>query len=126
MIMNLIKSIFSYSCPHCRKGKLFKEPFDFFNPLAMHKHCSHCNQDFEPEPGFYFGAMFISYGLGVFYLLIPALLLTLLWDWSVSGAMTFIILIAAISFFRVLRLSRSIWIHIAVRYNKKFDSELGM
>ena len=124
--MNLLKSIFSYSCPHCRKGKLFKEPFDIFNPLAMNKHCSHCNQDFEPEPGFYFGAMFISYGLGVFYLLIPALLLTLFADWSVNQAMILIIGIAAISFFRVLRLSRSIWIHIAIRYDKKYDSKLEM
>lgn len=31
----------------------------------MHKHCPHCGASFEPEPGFYFGAMFVSYALSV-------------------------------------------------------------
>ena len=29
----------------------------------MHRHCPVCEQTFEPEPGFYYGAMFISYGM---------------------------------------------------------------
>jgi uncharacterized membrane protein YdbT with pleckstrin-like domain len=31
----------------------------------MYRYCSHCEQTFEPEPGFYFGAMFVSYGMVV-------------------------------------------------------------
>lgn len=44
----------------------------------MPSHCPVCGQAYEPEPGFYWGAMFISYGfntavfalvgLGLFYL----------------------------------------------------------
>ena len=29
----------------------------------MHKNCPKCNQIYEPEPGFYFGAMFVAYAL---------------------------------------------------------------
>jgi hypothetical protein len=32
---------------------------------AMHPTCRHCNASFEPEPGFYFGAMFVSYAVNV-------------------------------------------------------------
>ncbi len=29
----------------------------------MHKNCPSCGQNFEIEPGFYFGAMYISYAI---------------------------------------------------------------
>lgn len=29
----------------------------------MHEQCPKCSQTFEPEPGFYYGAMFVAYGL---------------------------------------------------------------
>jgi hypothetical protein len=31
----------------------------------MHVHCPHCGVALEPEPGFYFGAMFVSYAINV-------------------------------------------------------------
>jgi hypothetical protein len=31
----------------------------------MHQHCPLCGASFEPEPGFYFGAMFVSYAMSV-------------------------------------------------------------
>lgn len=31
----------------------------------MNSHCSNCEVSFEPEPGFYFGAMFVSYAISV-------------------------------------------------------------
>lgn len=31
----------------------------------MHKTCPKCGQDFMPEPGFYFGAMYFSYAINV-------------------------------------------------------------
>ena len=31
----------------------------------MHDYCPECNASFQPEPGFYFGAMFVSYAITV-------------------------------------------------------------
>jgi hypothetical protein len=31
----------------------------------MNKSCSSCEASFEPEPGFYFGAMYVSYGFTI-------------------------------------------------------------
>ena len=35
------------------------------NMLKMHHSCPGCGQDFMPEPGFYFGAMYFSYAINV-------------------------------------------------------------
>lgn len=55
-------------CPHCRQQDMFakrwKIPYWDFG--IMHKTCPNCSQLFIPEPGFYFGASMISYGIGVF------------------------------------------------------------
>lgn len=42
---------------------------------VMHKSCPECQQTYEPEPGFYFGAMFVAYGLIITMVLILWLIL---------------------------------------------------
>jgi len=118
--MNILKSIWKNNCPKCRSQKMFKVPFQFMKPLEMHDTCDVCQQRFMPEPGFYFGAMFISYILMAWFLLIPALILKFVFDWSVTNTMVFVIAMAAISYFKFLRTSRSIWIHIIVKYDKRY------
>ena len=51
-------------CPRCHEGDVFKFPLNRLTKFAaMHKHCPKCKQTYEPEPGFYFGAMFVAYAL---------------------------------------------------------------
>ncbi|HEX8547240.1 MAG TPA: DUF983 domain-containing protein, partial [Cytophagaceae bacterium] len=71
----MILSILKLKCPRCHQGDIFanKNPFKFSTLSKIHKNCSCCGQDFEPEPGFYFGAMYVSYGLGVVYFLLSFL-----------------------------------------------------
>ncbi|MDO5976026.1 DUF983 domain-containing protein [Flavivirga jejuensis] len=78
----------------------------------MHDRCDNCDFKFEKEPGFFFGAMFVSYALavaefiGVFitcYFIIGLSLLTSF----------FCIIVAAILFSTInFRLSRIIWIYL--------------
>ncbi len=100
---------------------MFKEPFQLSKPLDMHKNCEVCGQDFEPEPGFYFGAMFLSYILSGWFLLVPALVLVFIFDWSVNGTMLMVIAIAALTYLKFLRFSRSLWIHIVVKFDKRYE-----
>jgi len=96
---------------------MFKEPFELMSPLKMHKECSKCGQSFEPEPMFYFGAMYISYMLSTVILLPLALIVVFAFDWSVGKMLALIIGLGVLFYFKVLRISRSIWIHIVVKYN---------
>ena len=111
----------NYRCPRCRKSPLFNEPFELSKPLDMPAACANCGQRYEPEPGYYFGAMFISYGLSSFILLPIALLLNIYTEISINAIMGIIILLGAIMFLRILRLSRSLWIHIMIAYDPRAE-----
>ena len=52
-------------CPRCRQGRVFHT--SAFSPRFqdMHEACPRCEQHYEPEPGFYWGAMYISYAFSV-------------------------------------------------------------
>ena len=121
--MGLFNSIWTYKCPKCRSTKMFNEPLQISNPLDMRDKCDICKQSFNPEPGFYYGAMFLSYIISAWLLLIPALVLVFLFQWSVNGAMLFVIALGAIIYLKILRLSRSLWIHIVVKYDKRYEKK---
>ena len=53
-------------CPRCRKGDLFAYPAYHLTKFdKTHTLCPHCNFRFEVEPGFFIGAMYISYAMVV-------------------------------------------------------------
>lgn len=115
--MNIYKSIWNYKCPRCRQGDLFVSPFNIKKPLDMHEKCSCCNQRFMREPGYYFGAMFISYiWTGWLALAIVGFCIMVL-DWSVNASFALLIFVSALSFFFVMRISRSMYIHLDVRFD---------
>ena len=114
-----VKAMWQYKCPKCRQSKIFTEPFQFSKPLEMPRACAHCGQRFEPEPGFYYGAMFLSYILSGWLLLLPTLLLVFYFKWSTMAAISLAIFLAALVYFRLLRGSRSLWLHINVKYDPK-------
>ena len=61
---SVFKAIKNEKCPRCHRGNLFiTSVLDISGFYKMHRHCPVCEQTFEPEPGFYYGAMFISYGI---------------------------------------------------------------
>ena len=63
---SLINAQFFGKCPRCRQGDIFKYPLRQVTKFsAMHASCPHCGASYEPEPGFYFGAMFVSYALSI-------------------------------------------------------------
>lgn len=116
------KAIWNYKCPRCKEGDMFKTPFELSNPTNMNERCTKCNLDFEPEPGFYFGALIISYGISSWMLLLPALTLVLYFDWSVNGAMAFTLFFAAFTYLKILRISRAIYLHFSMRYDKSLEN----
>lgn len=111
-------SVFGLKCPRCHEGKLFETgTFEFSKPFEMPKHCSVCKQDFEPEPGFYYGAMFISYiFMGWFCIGFLAILHWVL-KWSILSSFLLLIVISLLLLVWIFRTSRSVWININVGYD---------
>jgi uncharacterized protein (DUF983 family) len=60
-------ALIKFKCPRCHNGTMFSSsnPYNLKRITEMPKECACCGQLTEPEPGFYYGAMFSSYILCV-------------------------------------------------------------
>ena len=54
-----LSALLKQRCPRCLEGQVFAGLFH------MHRHCPSCGLLFEREPGYFMGAMYLSYGLGI-------------------------------------------------------------
>jgi uncharacterized protein (DUF983 family) len=118
-------SFWSGCCPRCRKGKLFvNSGFRIGGFMKMNTHCSHCGVKFEPEPGFFWGAMYFSYALVVAVCISVGVALFTLVDkpelWTFSGIIIGSVLIASPGIFR---LSRILMVYITAPY-RHFNPKL--
>jgi uncharacterized protein (DUF983 family) len=61
-----LEALVRAKCPKCRKGRMFPDPVYRLNGFGkMNRRCPVCGLSFEIEPGFYYGAMFVSYAFSV-------------------------------------------------------------
>ena len=61
--MASLLTILNCKCPNCSKGNVYKK-HHFFSYAKMNDTCDVCNYSFEKEPGFFYGAMYVSYARG--------------------------------------------------------------
>jgi uncharacterized protein (DUF983 family) len=115
-----IVHILNNDCPHCLEGKVFKEKNIFFNIRfpKMNEYCSHCQYKFEKEPGYFFGAMYVNYGLtvaqGIATYVVSQFFFKETFDLRIIPIIGFVIL--ALSPFNI-RFSRLLWIYMFKNYS---------
>lgn len=109
-----IFSLLNYKCPKCETGDVFAVKGNIFLLRApvMHQNCPHCGHHFEREPGFFFGAMYVSYALTV----AQAVAVFVCWELLNPGQYDFrviglILLVLVLLWFPNFRLSRMIWMY---------------
>jgi uncharacterized protein (DUF983 family) len=112
-------SILHSKCPRCQKGDLYPDvnPYHLKKMTAMYPECSNCKQSFDPEPGFYYGAMYVSYGLtvalAIFIIILTVFIFSLESFWVISIISSAIVILSPLT----LRFSRNIWLNMFVKYN---------
>ncbi|MEZ4910183.1 MAG: DUF983 domain-containing protein [Saprospiraceae bacterium] len=114
---SFVVNTFQQKCPRCQEGDLYIKPFNIKKPVNMHNECPICGQLYEPEPGFYYGAMFLSYIMSgfVFSGLVGFCIIAL--GMNVNAAIGVLLIFAALSYFFLLRFSRSLWINMMIKYD---------
>ena len=113
-------SIFSLKCPTCHRGDLFPTgSFTFNRPFDQYTHCPACGQDYFPEPGFYYGAMFISYIGSGFFCLAVVMFLHWVLGWSMLASFATLIAIFAVLFVWWFRVSRSAYLNLVFGFKPK-------
>lgn len=111
-------------CPRCHQGPLFSYPaYRLTKFSAMPESCPVCGQGYEPEPGFYWGAMFVSYGFSVAIFAISGVgLYYLAGDPPVWVYVTTVAVLTVLTMPLVFRYSRALMLYLFgfIRYNPRW------
>lgn len=107
-----MRALLECKCPVCHEGKVFPNgAYDLANFHRMPGHCPVCNKSFLPEPGFYFGAMYVSYAFTVAVTVTVWVALAVLFDppesVTISAMIGAVVLFMPLSF----RYSRMLWLY---------------
>ena len=110
---SLILRAFRDKCPNCGKGHVFKQDTGFFQLPVMNDYCDHCQYHFDREPGYFIGAMYISYGLAVLQGIATFLICHFFFpSLSTAWQATLVILVMLLCGRKNYKLSRILYIHI--------------
>ena len=91
-------------CPSCGQMAIFK------SFLAINKSCANCGFAFQPEPGFYVGAIYINVAI-TYFLILGAFFISLIFSWAITDFTFFtMVALAAIVPVSCFRWSRSFWL----------------
>ena len=117
-----LNSILTGSCPKCQNESMYldKNPYNLLSTLKMHEKCSHCGFRYQIEPSFFYGAMYVSYGLNVAIGIAAFIVSYLFLGSSVKTAFIAIMATLIILGPLVLRWSRNIYINMFVAYDPDF------
>lgn len=115
-----IYSILANKCPRCQEGDFFisNNPYRLKTFDKMYPECPVCKEKYEKETGFYYGAMYVNYGLTV--------ALAIGWFLLVYFIIGFEPMLYGISYTILLlllfpwtyRTGRLTWINLFVKYKK--------
>jgi uncharacterized protein (DUF983 family) len=123
-VPSYLVSVLTNKCPRCREGYLFKttNAYDLKNTVEMNEKCPVCKQRTEIEVGFYYGTSYVSYALGVAFVIAIFVAWYVLIGFSIDDNRVFWCMGTAIAGLVVLqpvfmRLSRSLWLSWFVKYD---------
>jgi len=115
-------SIINKKCPVCHEGDYYisNRPYQLKTFDKTHTHCEYCNHKFEIENGFFYGAMYVSYGIAVavavsLFMAVYVLFPEMLYYYYIFIIIAGIVCSMPISF----RMSRMIWMNLFSAYGKK-------
>ena len=114
-----LNSILTGSCPKCQNESMYsdKNPLHLTKVLKMNKKCSHCGLKYQIEPSFFYGAMYVSYGLNVATGIAAFIVSFVFLKTTIEQSFLAIIVTLIVLFPFVLRLSRNIYINMFVSYD---------
>ena len=118
---NPLYSILTGTCPVCQQKSMYENPNPYIltDTLKMHERCLHCNTKFKIEPSFFYGAMYVSYGVGIAFA-VAAFVITHFFIGAglVAGFISIIITLLVFAPI-IMRLSRNIWINFFFNYDEE-------
>lgn len=120
MLKNILYSTLWNKCPKCHKGDVFitSNAYNLKEFDKMYVNCPCCNELYEREPGYFYGAMYVSYGLMVGWFILTWAVNTFIVEAGTTAYLIF--LSATVVLFTPLtfRFSRLLWMNMFTKYDK--------
>ena len=115
-----LHSILFGSCPKCHGESMYsnKNPYILTDTLKINEECSTCNTKYRLEPSFFYGSMYVSYGVGIAFAVAAFVISYLLIGTSLLKAFFAIVGTLIVFMPIIMRLSRNIWINLFMHYDK--------
>ncbi|WP_149276783.1 DUF983 domain-containing protein [Pareuzebyella sediminis] len=112
-------SILTGSCPKCQLETMYvdKNPYQVGQLFKMHERCSHCGLKYKIEPSFFYGAMYVSYGVGIAFGVAAFIIAYVMLETSLVTTFIAIVITLVVFMPVIIRLSRNIWINLFIKYN---------
>lgn len=121
-----LHSILTGTCPRCYQESMykFKNPYNIATIYQMNDYCGSCGLKYKIEPSFFYGAMYVSYGLtvaiGVAAFVSASFFIKMNVNQSLLIISSAIIILMPIT----ARLSRNIYIALFVKYNPNWKDAI--
>lgn len=125
MLKNIFYSVLWNKCPRCHKGDVFQvnNPYNLPRFDKMHESCSCCGEKFEKEPGYFFGAMYVSYALMAGWFMVTWAVNSFMVNASTLWYLIFVCATIVLFMPMTFRISRLLWMNFFVPYNKNADNK---
>ena len=108
----LIKHLINHKCPNCKTGNIFSNK-NIFSFGKMNSSCPNCKLKYHVEPGFFYGAMYVSYILtvaeGIITYLVGQFFFDKAFDLRIIPYIVGVIILLSTTNFK---LSRVLWIYL--------------
>ncbi len=118
-----LNSIITGKCPVCQNESMYinPNPYILTETLKMHERCSHCGTKYKIEPSFFYGAMYVSYPVGIAFATAAFVITYFFFEATLVN--TFIAIVGTMVVFMpvIMRLARNIWINFFMKYDPSKD-----
>ena len=120
-------SMLHWKCAKCHEGDMYKtsNPYNFSKLGEMYDTCPNCKQTYWPEPGFYYGAMYVSYALSIALSVAVFVASIVLWEFEVMRYLIINTVMLIIAFPWMFRTARAIWLNFFVHYQEDAETKLN-
>ncbi|MUH34478.1 DUF983 domain-containing protein [Zobellia amurskyensis] len=120
-----VYSIFTGTCPVCQEESMYLEsnPYKLSRTLKMEERCGHCHTKYKIEPSFFYGAMYVSYPVGLFFASVALFFCFFVLNMSLLTTFLIIVIEMILVLPIVLRLSRNIWINFFMHYGQHLKTK---
>ena len=117
-----LNSILTGSCPKCHEESMYldQNPYNLGNIYKMHEKCSHCGTKYSIEPSFFYGAMYVSYGLGVAFAVAAFIVSFVFFGSTLMTSFIAIVITLIVMMPVIMRLARNIWINMFISFDKNY------